>query len=68
MPGPPPATSSRTRLETSTSPPSAWLARRAAHYGAGPTKSHERSRDRIDAIYASERLKLPLDGILLVGY
>jgi hypothetical protein len=28
MPGP--ATSSRTRLETSTSPPSAWLAPRAA--------------------------------------
>lgn len=39
-------------------------------YGAGgtPTKSYDQSRDRIDAIYASERLKLPLDGILLVGY
>ncbi len=29
MPGPAPATSSRTMLETSTSPPSAWLATRA---------------------------------------
>jgi|SRR5450830_106718 len=40
------------------------------HYGAGRTgvKSYDQSRDRIDAIYASERLKLPLDGILLVGY
>jgi hypothetical protein len=40
------------------------------HYGAGGTaiKSYDQSRDRIDAIYASERLKLPLDGILLVGY
>ena len=40
------------------------------HYaGGGPViKSYDRSRDKIDAIYASERLKLPLDGILLVGY
>lgn len=40
------------------------------HYSAGgpAIKSYDRSRDRIDAIYASERLKLPLDGILLVGY
>lgn len=40
------------------------------HYGAGGTaiKSYDQSRDRIDAIYASDRLKLPLDGILLVGY
>lgn len=40
------------------------------HYGTGRTavKSYEQARDRIDAIYASERLKLPLDGILLVGY
>lgn len=40
------------------------------HYGGGgpAVKSYDRSRDRIDAIYASERLKLPLDGILLVGY
>jgi hypothetical protein len=26
------------------------------------------ARDRIDAVYASERLKLTLEGILLVGY
>jgi hypothetical protein len=40
------------------------------HYGGGGTaiKSYDAARDRIDAIYASERLKLPLDGILLVGY
>ncbi len=40
------------------------------HYAAGRStiKSYEQARDRIDAIYASERLKLPLDGILLVGY
>jgi len=25
-------------------------------------------RNRIDAIYASDRLKLPLKGILLIGY
>ena len=40
------------------------------HYGTGRTaiKSYDAARDRIDAIYASERLKLPLEGILLVGY
>lgn len=40
------------------------------HYAAGRSaiKSYDQARDRIDAIYASERLKLPLDGILLVGY
>jgi hypothetical protein len=40
------------------------------HYGGGGTtvRSYDQSRDRLDAIYASERLKLPLDGILLVGY
>lgn len=31
-------------------------------------RSYERTRDQIDAIYASERLKLPFSGILLVGY
>jgi hypothetical protein len=31
-------------------------------------RSYERTRDQIDAIYASERLKLPFTGILLVGY
>jgi hypothetical protein len=40
------------------------------HYGGGGTaiKRYDQSRDRLDAIYASERLKLALDGILLVGY
>ena len=40
------------------------------HYPAGRSvmKSYDLARDRIDAIYASERLKLPLDGILLLGY
>lgn len=40
------------------------------HYGPGRSavKSYDQARDRIDAIYASERLKLPLEGILLVGY
>jgi len=31
-------------------------------------RSYARTRDRIDAIYASERLMLQLKGILLVGY
>jgi len=39
-------------------------------YRSGKTtiRSYERTRDQIDAIYASERLKLPFSGILLVGY
>jgi hypothetical protein len=39
-------------------------------YTAGKTtvRSYDQTRDRIDAIYASDRLKLPLEGILLVGY
>src|SRR3954469_3104369 len=39
-------------------------------YKTGKTtmRSYERTRDQIDAIYASERLKLPFRGILLVGY
>ncbi len=39
-------------------------------YRSGNTtmRSYERTRDQIDAIYASERLKLPFTGILLVGY
>ena len=36
--------------------------------GKATTRSYAQTRDRIDAIYASERLKLPLQGILLVGY
>ncbi len=31
-------------------------------------RSYERTRGQIDAIYASERLKLPFKGILLIGY
>lgn len=31
-------------------------------------RSYERTREQIDAIYASERLKLPFKGILLIGY
>ncbi len=39
-------------------------------YKTGTTtmRSYERTRDQIDAIYASERLKLPFRGILLIGY
>jgi hypothetical protein len=36
--------------------------------GRSRTRSCEQTRDRIDAIYASERLKLPLVGLLLLGY
>jgi hypothetical protein len=40
-------------------------------YQAGQTmvaKSYEVTANRIDAIYASDRLRLPLRGILLIGY
>lgn len=39
-------------------------------YRTGKTtmRSYERTRDQIDAIYASERLRLPFSGILLIGY
>lgn len=39
-------------------------------YKTGKTimRSYERTREQIDAIYASERLKLPFAGILLIGY
>jgi len=36
--------------------------------GKTTTRSYDQTRDRIDAIYASERLKLPLKGIMLIGY
>ncbi len=36
--------------------------------GKTTTRSYDQTRDRIDAIYASERLKLPLKGIMLLGY
>ena len=35
---------------------------------ASVTKSYEVTANRIDAIYASDRLRLPLKGILLIGY
>jgi hypothetical protein len=36
--------------------------------GKTTMRSYERTRDQIDAIYASERLRLPFRGILLIGY
>jgi hypothetical protein len=36
--------------------------------GKQTIKSFEKTRKRLDAIYASDRLKLPLKGVLLVGY
>ncbi len=32
------------------------------------TKSYEVTANRVDAVYASDRLRLPLKGILLIGY
>jgi hypothetical protein len=39
-------------------------------YRAGKqvTRSYDQTLNRLDAIYASDRLKLPLSGVLLVGY
>lgn len=39
-------------------------------YGGGgrPIRSFENTRNQLDAIYASERLKLPFEGVLLIGY
>jgi hypothetical protein len=31
-------------------------------------RSYEHTREQIDAIYASDRLKLPFEGVLLIGY
>lgn len=36
--------------------------------GTGIWRSYERTRGQIDAIYESERLRLPFKGVLLVGY
>ncbi len=36
--------------------------------GAQRMRSYEQTRNRLDAIYASDRLRLPLEGVLLVGY
>ncbi len=32
------------------------------------TPAYENTRNQLDAIYASQRLRLPFDGVLLVGY
>jgi hypothetical protein len=39
-------------------------------YKTGKTaiRSYEQTRERIDAVYASARLQLPLRGLLLIGY
>lgn len=37
-------------------------------YGRSSTQAFERTRDQMSAIYASDRLKLPFDGVLIVGY
>lgn len=36
--------------------------------GKQTMRSFEQTMKRLDAIYASDRLKLPLDGVLLIGY
>jgi hypothetical protein len=36
--------------------------------GGTTMRSYERTRDQIDAIFASHRLRLPFRGILLIGY
>ncbi|SEJ26243.1 hypothetical protein [Demequina mangrovi] len=35
---------------------------------ARPLRAYANSRDQLDAIYASQRLRLPFEGILLIGY
>jgi len=45
------------------------LAMMLTYKGGGQNvRSYEVARSRIDAIFASERLALPLEGVLLVGY
>jgi hypothetical protein len=45
------------------------LAMMLEYTGGGTTiRSYAQTRERLDAIYASERLKLPLAGVVLVGY
>lgn len=36
--------------------------------GGRPIRSYENTRNQLDAIYASERLHLPFQGVLLIGY
>ena len=35
---------------------------------AAPLMAYARTRDQLDAIYASRRLQLPFEGVLLIGY
>lgn len=45
------------------------LAMMLEYHSAGSVMlSYKRTRDRLDAIYASERIKLPFKGVLLIGY
>lgn len=37
-------------------------------YGNTSTSAFARSRDQLSAIYASNRLRLPFEGVLLIGY
>jgi hypothetical protein len=37
-------------------------------YGNSSTHAFDRTRDQMSAIYASERLKLPFEGVLVIGY
>ncbi|WP_288874282.1 hypothetical protein [uncultured Microbacterium sp.] len=37
-------------------------------YGSTSTSAFARTRDQLSAIYASDRLRLPFSGVLLVGY
>ena len=37
-------------------------------YRGRPTRSYDNTRNQLDAIYASERLRLPFDGGVLIGY
>lgn len=36
--------------------------------GSNVMRSYDQTRRRLDAIYASDRLKVPLEGLLLIGY
>ena len=36
--------------------------------GGRPIRSYDNTRNQLDAIYASERLHLPFDGVVLIGY
>lgn len=44
------------------------IAYRTGQSALRTAKSYERARNMVGAIYASSRLKLPFDGVLVVGY